>query len=149
MIDYTVKKLYELSDSEIKTILENWDVADWKEMGADEFRKRFENSEFHLLTDSGLNMLSIARINFKFKVRIGEMVYPIAELVGFVTIVILKGYGKMLLDHIKENLNNRKIEAIGFCKNKNSVFYENSGFKVFYNKVKFLREKKDEKWFTP
>src|SRR5882762_11920358 len=90
---YKVKLSAGLSDVEIKTILDNWDVADWKEMEADAFRKRFENSEFHLLTDAGSNMLSIARINFKFKVKIGERIYPIAELVGFVAIEILKGYG--------------------------------------------------------
>lgn len=146
---YSVKLSTALSDAEIRTILDSWDVEDWKEMESVEFRKRFENSEFHLLTDSGSNMLSIARINFKFKVKINEIVYPIAELVGFVAIEILKEYGKTLLDFVKENLISREIEAIGFCRDKYSVYYESSGFKLFYNKVKFLRERKDNSWFTP
>jgi hypothetical protein len=149
MNNYTIKKSNELSDAEIKIILDNWEVAEWKEMKVDEFRQRFEHSEFHLLTDFESNMLSIARINFKFKVKVDEAIYPIAELVGFVAIEILKGYGKNLLGNIKENLVSRKIEAIGFCRNKNSAFYESSGFKVFYDKVKFLRERKDDQWFTP
>jgi|SRR5450432_1034867 hypothetical protein len=149
MNNYTIKNSNELSDAEIKIILDSWEVAEWKEMKADEFRQRFEHSEFHLLTDFESNMLSIARINFKFKIKVNETVYQIAELVGFVAVEILRGYGKILLGEIKDNLITRKIEAIGFCRNKYSAFYESSGFKIFYNKVKFLREWKEDQWFTP
>jgi hypothetical protein len=146
---YAVKNPGQLSDAEIKTILESWDVADWSEMKSEEFRKRFGKSEFHLLTDPVSNILSIARINFNFKVRIGETEYQIAELVGFVAVEILQGHGKVLLGHVGDNLRNRRIEAIGFCKNKNSTYYENCGLKIFYNSVQFLREFKDGNWFTP
>ena len=148
-MSYSVKKSNELSDDEIKIILENWDVVEWKEMGPDEFRNRFTKSEFHLLTDSLLNILSITRINFNFKVKIDETEHQIAELVGFVTVEVLNGYGKVLLVHLVDNLKNRKIEAIGFCKNKNSAYYESCSLKVFYNTVKFLKEMKDGIWFTP
>jgi hypothetical protein len=94
-------------------------------------------------------MLSISRINFNFKVKIDETEHQLAELVGFVAVEILKGYGKILLGHLTDNLKNRKIEAIGFCRNKNSAFYESCGLKVFYNTVKYLREMKDGKWYTP
>jgi hypothetical protein len=146
---YTVKNPGQLSDAEIKTILDNWDVLDWNDMKPEEFKNRFRKSEFHLLTDPASNMLSIARINFNFKVKIDESEYQIAELVGFVAVEILKDYGKILLGRVGDNLKNRNIEAIGFCKNKNSTFYESCGLKIFYNSVKFLREMKDGKWFTP
>ena len=146
---YSVKNPGQLSDVEIKTILDNWDVPDWIDMKPDEFRNHFRKSEFHLLTGSLSNMLSIARINFNFKVKIDESEYRIAELVGFVAVEILKGYGKILLDHVIDNLKNRNIEAIGFCKNKNSTYYESCGLKIFYNSVKFLREMRDGKWYTP
>ena len=146
---YTIKNTGQLSDVEIKTILDNWDVPDWNDMKPEEFRSRFTKSEFHLLTDSASNLLSIARINFNFKVKIDETEYQIAELVGFVAVEILKGYGKILLEHVGDNLKKRNIEAIGFCKNKNSAFYESCGLKIFYNSVKFLREMKDGKCYTP
>ncbi len=146
---YTIKNTGQLSDVEIKTILDNWDVPDWNDMKPEEFRSRFTKSEFHLLTDSVSNLLSIARINFNFKVKIDETEYQIAELVGFVAVEILKGYGKILLGYVGDDLKNRKIEAIGFCKNKNSAYYENCGLRIFYNSVQFLREMKDGKWFTP
>ena len=53
---YAVKNPGNLSDDEIKTILDNWDVPDWNDMKPEEFRKRFGKSEFHLLTDSGSNI---------------------------------------------------------------------------------------------
>ena len=146
---YAVKNPGQLSDAEIKIILDNWDVPDWRDMQPEEFKNHFRKSEFHLLTDPVSNMLSIARINFNFKVKIDESEYHIAELVGFVAVEILKGYGKILLGFVGDNLKNRNIEAIGFCKNKNSTFYESCGLRIFYNSVKFLREMKDGKWFTP
>jgi hypothetical protein len=148
-IAYAVKNPGELSDAEIKIILDNWDVPDWSDMKPEEFRDRFGRSEFHLLTDPFSNLLSVARINFNFKLKIDEKEYQMAELVGFVAIEILKGYGKELLVYISDNLRNRSIEAIGFCKNKNSAFYESCGLKIFYDSVKFLREMKDGQWFTP
>ena len=147
--DYAVKKPVDLSDAEIKTILDSWDVPDWNDMKPEEFRNHFGKSEFHLLTDSLSNMLSVGRINFNFRVKIDEKEYQIAELVGFVAVEILKGYGKELLGYMGDNLKNRNIESIGFCKNKNSTFYESCGLKIFYNTVKFLRELKDGQWFTP
>jgi hypothetical protein len=146
---YLVKKSDELSDAEIKTILDTWDVEEWNQLNVDEFKDRFAHSEFHLLTDESVHILSFARINFKFKVRIDESVYNIAELVGFVAVEILKGYDKTLLDHLSDNLKTRKIEAIGFCKLKNSAYYESSGFRVFYDKVKHLIEIKDNEKFIP
>ena len=127
---HTVKNPGQLSDAEIKTILDNWDVPDWNDMKPEEFRNRFRKSEFHLLTDPVSNLLSITRINFNFKVKIDQSEYQIAE-------------------HVGDNLKNRNIEAIGFCKNKNSAFYESCGLKIFYDSVKFLREMKDGKCYTP
>jgi len=146
---YSVKKPDELSDDEIKIILENWDVVEWNEMEPGEFRNKFKKSEFHLLTDPLSNMLSIARINFNFKVKIEEFEHQIAELAGFVTVEVLQGYGKVLLINLVDNLKNREIEAIGFCKKKNSAYYESCSLKLFYDTVKFLKEMRDGKWFTP
>jgi hypothetical protein len=149
MNQYLIKKPAELSDTDIKIILDCWNVDEWNGLGNEEFRKKFEKSEFHLLMDPDSKMLCVARINFHFKVKIDEVKYPIAELVGFVAIDVLKGYGKELLGHLKNNLTERKIEAIGFCKNKTSPFYSNSGLNIFYYKVWYLREWRDNRWYTP
>jgi hypothetical protein len=149
MNNYMVKQSSALTPAEIKIILDSWDVDDWKGMTEDVFKNKFEKSEFHLLTDEGQKILCVARINFHFKVRIHEKDYPIAEFVGFVATEILKGYGKELLARLVENLNIRNIEAVGFCKNKVSPFYANCGLKIFYYKVPFLREWRDNQWYVP
>lgn len=149
MNQYLVKNPADLSEDEIKIILDSWDVEEWKGMAGIQFKKKFEKSEFHLLQDAGSNILCVARINFHFKVRIDEVIYPIAELVGFAATEILKGYGRELLGHLKNNLTERNIEAIGFCKNKTSPFYSNSGLGIFYYKVWYLREWRDNRWYTP
>jgi N-acetylglutamate synthase-like GNAT family acetyltransferase len=94
-------------------------------------------------------LLSIARINYQFKVMVNEKEYDIGELVGLVSLEILKGHGKLLLSNIANNLAGRQIEAIGFCEKRNTAFYESAGFKVLLDKVKHLRERKDDQWFTP
>lgn len=149
MQDYLVKNAAWLSESEIQTILKSWDVEDWKQLTPDQFRERFEYSEFHILNGKASQMLSVARINFKFRVGIDEKEYEIAELVGFVTIEILKGYGKVLLRQMADNLQERNVEAIGFCRKRTSPYYESAGFKVLRDKVKHLREKKEDAWYTP
>jgi hypothetical protein len=149
MANYSVKNPVDLSDEEIRNILDAWEVEEWKNMKPEEFRNRFIKSEFHLLTENSSRILSVARINFNFKVKIEETTYPIAELVGFVSVVILEGHGKTLLKNIAENLNQRQIEAIGFSRKRTAKFYESSGFKLLYDKVQFLRERKDDQWFTP
>jgi hypothetical protein len=149
MHTHLIKKPDELSEREIQIILTNWEVEEWKELTPDEFRRRFEHSEFHLLNGEDSSLLSVARINFKFKVSIDETVYDIAELVGFITVEVLKGYGKILLALISDNLKGRNIEAIGFCRRRTAPYYESAGFKVLRDKVKHLREKKGDEWFTP
>ncbi len=149
MHNHLIKKPDELSESEIQVILTNWDVEEWKELSPEAFRKRFEESEFHLLNGEDSRLLSVARINFKFKVSIDESVYDIAELVGFITVEVLQGYGKILLGLISDNLKGRNIEAIGFCRRRTAPYYESAGFKVLRDKVKHLREKNGDDWLTP
>jgi hypothetical protein len=146
---HLIKRPTELSESEIQIILTNWEVEEWKQLTPEEFRKRFEHSEFHLLNGEDSSLLSVARINFKFKVSIDESVYDIAELVGFITVEVLKGYGEMLLRNISDNLKERNIEAIGFCRRRTAPYYESAGFKVLRDKVKHLREKNGDVWLTP
>jgi hypothetical protein len=149
MLTHIIKRPDELAESDIQIILTNWEVDEWKQLTPEEFRKRFEDSEFHLLNGEDSRLLSVARINFRFKVSIHESVYDIAELVGFITVEVLKGYGKILLGLISDNLKERNIEAIGFCRRRTAPYYESAGFKVLRDKVKHLREKKGDDWFTP
>ena len=146
---YTIKETNELSLREIRTILTHWDVPEWKNMSSEKFRITFARSEFHLLTDIDSNILCVARINFRFKIEIRQLVYNIAELVGLVSIEKGKGYGKKLMSCIKQNLSKRKIEVIGFCGKEVRPFYKKCGIPVLHDKAKYLVEiSGDEKVIT-
>ena len=60
-----------------------------------------------------------------------------------------KDMDRDLLIRLIENLKTRNIEAVGFCRNKVSPFYANSGLRIFYYKVQFLREWRDNQWYVP
>lgn len=146
MIYYEIKRVDDLGDREIGVILKNWNVPEWMEMNATDFRQTFRHSEFHLLKNQQNDFLAVARINFDFNVKIGDNNYNFPELVGLVAIIKMKGYGKQLIDCIKENLSARKVEAIGFCEKPLRPFYEKIGVEILVGKAKWVQENIGDKW---
>lgn len=146
---YKIKQANQLLAKEIKTILSNWQIAEWSLLTSGQFKKKFEQSEFHILTASDRRPLALSRINFDFRFRIASESFQLAELVGFVSCEPKKGYGKSLLQFIKGNLTERNIEAIGFCEKQIRPFYTKSGISLLYNKAKYLREQENGEWISP
>jgi hypothetical protein len=66
--------------------------------------------------------------------------------VGLVSIVKAHGYGKKLLERLRENLRSRKLECISFCYEHNRGFYAKCGIKVLYGAAKFFREPMGSLW---
>ncbi len=116
MIQHSIKPASQLSAADIKIILRSWDVDEWKGMKTKFFKQTFEHSEFHLLVNSHWDILSVARIHFNFCIQIAGTTYRFAEFVGFVSVEKRQGYGTKLLHAIIDNLKQRGIETIGFCK---------------------------------
>ena len=85
-----------LTVSEVKTILQHWEIKEWLNFTVQEFNERFSDSEFHLLADQNSNILCVTRINFDFKIEVNGAVFSISELVGLVSVVKMKGYAKRL-----------------------------------------------------
>lgn len=148
-ISYSQKTGNDLSEEEIRTILNYWDVDEWKALTNDAFRNMFKQSEFHLLTDNYSVILCLARINFDFAIRISNMLYPIAELVGLVSTEPGKGYGKELLSFIQANVKSRDIELISFCEKANRGFYQKCGVPILLNQAKQLWEPDNGNWLIP
>lgn len=146
---YKIRNATELSPSEIEIILEYWQVEEWKKMNTSEFKKKFTQSEFHFLTDEASNILALARINFDFKIQIQNELYAIAELVGLVAVVKMKGYGKKLIKNIQSSWKERNIEAIGFCEKQLRSFYEKCAITIMVDKAKQLRERESNQWIIP
>jgi hypothetical protein len=142
---YSVKRSKDLSDKEIELILKSWEIENWLDLDASSFKIKFQNSEFHLL-EIDSKIVSLARINFDFKLEIQKNLYNFAEFVGFVSIEKMKGYGSFLLNKIVANLTERKIETIGFCKMDLRQFYEKNNIKILYGKGIFITEFENNEW---
>ncbi len=142
---YSIKRSKDLSDKEIELILKSWEIENWFDLDSFDFKIKFENSEFHLLEIDD-RIVSLARINFDFKLEIQKILYNFAEFVGFVSIEKAKKYGSFLLNKIIANLNERKIETIGFCKMDLRPFYEKNNIQILYGKGIFITEFENNEW---
>lgn len=143
---YQIKQTNELSDHEIDVILKLWDISAWNTMEPDYFRTSFKDSEFHLLLDSHSEILAIFRLNFDFVLEISGAPYSFAEAVGLVAGHKKKGYGAQLVQHFKENVTQRNIEAIGFCHADLRPFYEKCNIEILYDKAKSIKENEGSEW---
>lgn len=144
-MQYSIKKSKGLSDKDIDLILKSWEIEDWVNLDSADFKIKFENSEFHFLENDD-RIVSLARINFDFRLEIQKNLYNFAEFVGFVSIEKAKRYGSFLLNKIVENLTDRKIETIGFCKKDLRPFYEKSNIQILYEKGIFITEFENNEW---
>lgn len=142
---YSIKRSKDLSDKEVELILKSWEIEDWFDLDSSSFKIKFENSEFHLLEIEN-KIVSLARINFDFKLEIQKKMYSFAELVGLVSVEKTKGYGNFLLNEIVTNLKEREIETIGFCKLELRTFYERNDIQILYGKGIFITEFDSNKW---
>ncbi|MFC4163696.1 hypothetical protein ACFOWU_08530 [Epilithonimonas zeae] len=144
-MQYSIKCSKDLSDKEIELILKSWEIEDWFNLNSFDFKIKFENSEFHFLEIED-KIVSLARINFNFRLEIQKNLYNFAEFVGFVSIEKAKKYGSFLFNKIVANLTERKIETIGFCKMNLRPFYEKNNIQILYGKGIFITEFENNEW---
>lgn len=143
---YQIKKPEELTESEIKTIVNLWEVSEWDSMESGYFRSFFKDSEFHFLIDSEGKIVVLMRLNFDFILEISTKKHHFAEAVGLVSAHKKKGYGKELIKYIIENITERNLETIGFCLSELRPFYEKCDISILHNKAKSIKEKSDSEW---
>lgn len=145
---YQIKKPDELTENEIKIILNLWEVSEWDSMDSTYFRSFFKDSEFHFLIGSEEEILALMRLNFDFVLEISKKKYHFAEAVGLVSAHKKKGYGKRLIKYIIENITKRNLESIGFCVSDLRSFYDKCDIHILHNKAKSIQEKSGSEW-TP
>ena len=146
MTSYVVKKPSELSLSQSAAILQLWQIEEWLHLTYSEFVDLFYNNEFHMLVDETATVLSVSRINYNFQISISDSVHTIAELVGFVSQKPRIGHGSLLIKSILDYLQERGIEAIGFCDLSSRAFYEKCGIEIFRGHSRFIKEKVNGLW---
>mgnify|MGYP001458600022 CR=1 FL=1 len=142
-MEVTIKSAKELSEVEIKKILSAWGVNDWMNLSTEEFQAKFQNSKFYLLYDNK-ELGAILRINYDFEFQVKEIMFQIPELVGFVSLVQSKGYGKHLIQFLRHDMIAKDTECIGFCYAHNRGFYQKSEIEVLEDKAKFFYESIEE-----
>lgn len=143
---YHIKKPDELTENEIKIILNLWDVSEWDAMEPSYFRSFFKDSEFHFLIDSEEEIVALMRLNFDFVLEISNQQYHFAEAVGLVSAYEKKGYGKQLIKYIIENVTERNLESIGFCLSELRPFYDKCEIPILRDKAKYIKEKSGSEW---
>lgn len=134
---------------EIKTILACWEIEPWTGIEDKDFIQKYRHSEFHFLMGENGAILCVARLNFDFRLKMNHMIYPFAELVGFVSIEERRGNGKAFLHHIRANMERRGIEALGFCEKPARGFYEKCEAPIFYDRAKHVREIPNDPFSVP
>lgn len=143
---YQVKETKDLTEAQIKHILELWDISAWNTMKSSYFRSFFKDSEFHFLMDTDESILAVMRVNFDFTLQIADTGYSFAEAVGLVSAHKKKGYGTALVKHFKENVTQRNLETIGFCHSDLRPFYEKCDIEILHDKARMIKESVGPDW---
>ncbi|MFP3593843.1 hypothetical protein [Chryseobacterium sp. SIMBA_038] len=143
---YQIKKPEELTENEIKIILNLWDISEWDSMEPSYFCSFFKDSEFHFLIDSEGKIGVLMRLNFDFILEISNKKYHFSEAVGLVSAQEKKGYGKELIKYIIDNVIERNLESIGFCLSELRPFYDKCNINILHDKAKAIKEKSGSEW---
>ena len=98
-------------------------------------KREFINDIFFIFNDKKGKLLSLGRLR-PVKLKFLKKSYDILGVGDIVSISKRKGYGKILIKEMLKYIKSKDKIAIGFCENKNSSFYEKSGFKIEKNLVK-------------
>ncbi|QNF31557.1 hypothetical protein HUW51_02005 [Adhaeribacter swui] len=149
MLRYQIKQPDELQPIEIRTILHYWEVDEWQQLSESEFKNKFAQSEFHLLTNENFKILAVARLNFDFSIKVQDQFYKLVELVGLVAMEKRRGYGKKLIENLVANVKARNLQTISFCEMVNRPFYQSCQLPMLLNQAKQLREPTGAEWLVP
>lgn len=147
-MNYIIKNVDELNDSEIKTILNLWEITDWQSLDKEEFTKMFSQSEFHFLMNDNNDILSVLRLNFDFNLEINSVKHSFSEMVGLVAAEKGKAYGSLILGYFSSNIKSRNLDVISFCEQDLRLFYKKSNVEILEGKAKFIKEFENGIWKT-
>ncbi|HLC82251.1 MAG TPA: GNAT family N-acetyltransferase [Bacteroidia bacterium] len=120
-----IKPGNELTDDEIRSI-DASKAREWKLPEMDQEHK--EKHLFVLLKDKNNNILSQGQLYNVRNVKFHGEVFNLVEIGGIIANTKNEGYGRKLLDGIKEYLKINNITGIGFTGNEIIGFYTKCGF---------------------
>lgn len=123
-LQYIIKKASEVSDEDIKTILNLWEIEVWKNMSSEDFKIYFQDAEFQFLLNEQNEILALLRLNRNFVLDIKHEKFQFTEMVGLVAAVKGQSYGSVLLQQFVQNAKENNRQIISFCESPLRNFYK-------------------------
>ena len=132
----------------LRTIDELWTEAfNWQPVPDDEeIEADPEASLFLLRSDNNEKILSTAVVK-PFDIRFDGTTYPVQGILNVVSAVKKQGYGRMVMEVVKEWLIAEQTIGLGFTKRSVSGFYSQCGYKVEKDLVERFREEAEDGTF--
>lgn len=122
----------------------NWQlVPDDEEVEADP-----KASLFLLRSDNNEEILATAVVK-PFDIRFDGTTYPVQGILNVVSAVKRQGYGRMVMEAVKEWLIAEQTTGLGFAKRSVSGFYSQCGYKVEKDLVERFREEARDGTLNP
>jgi GNAT superfamily N-acetyltransferase len=105
-------------------------------------KKSFLKDIFFIVRVNG-KILSVGRLR-PVRITFLKKNYDIQGIADVVSVVRGKGYGKILMEDMRDYLVRNGKTGIGFCERRNSVFYRKCGFKIARDLVRMFVYKNSE-----
>lgn len=110
--------------------IEQIDNAKAREFHAPQMDRQQINASSFFLLEEGGDLLAMGQFELIEPVKFDGEHYSIIGIGGIVSNERRKGYGRMIMNAIKEFLMANDQIGIGFCAMENKAFYERCGFTV-------------------
>jgi len=131
----TIKKGKELSEKDfdfiVKTNIKNFNDCKDYEKELKTLKKEDMNSYFFFLKEKN-KIVSFGLLR-KIKINYLKKYYNIFGISNIVSVIKKKGYGKILINKMRDFSLQRNKTAIGFCGEHNIKFYQKAGINVKRN----------------
>lgn len=128
-----IKPGTDLTSEELEVInfwrKKEFDKEPWSHDGINYFHKNL----FFIITDS-TQIVSFGML-IPIDIYIDKIKYEISGIATIFTTIRGKGYGKYLMDRIKEYLDSKDQIGIGFCESKNTEFYKKCEYGIWLNGI--------------
>lgn len=134
----------------LRAIDELWtDAFNWQPVPNDEeVEADPEASLFLLRSDNNEEILATAVVK-SFNIRFDGTTYPVQGILNVVSAVKKQGYGRMVMEAVKEWLIAEQTTGLGFAKRSVSGFYSQCGYQVEKDLVERFREEAEDGTLTP
>lgn len=93
-------------------------------------KEEIKDSLYFLLKDKKGNLLATGQVIFIEPVIFDQERFSICGIGGIIANIKRQGYGRIIMNAIKQYLLDKHKIGVGFCGKHNKIFYEKSGFGV-------------------